>query len=191
VLVGSELNGKPFPVDPGVHAFKYESSAAPAPVEEQVLIREGEKNRSLTVHFPAPVGAEPATGNGTGSRPAAGTSHGPSPLAYVFTGAGVIALGAALTLELAANTQVNNDKSPGGCAPAGKNGTCSPSEVTSIQDKWYAAGATLGVGIVSLGLAAYFFIARPSDDAAPKQARLSFDLSPGPHGGFGQLVGHF
>ena len=56
-LLTDTLDGKPLPVDPGVHKFHYEATATGAAVEDQVLVREGEKNRALTVTFPAPPGA--------------------------------------------------------------------------------------------------------------------------------------
>ena len=112
---------------------------------------------------------------------------GPSPLAYLFTGIGVVALGGALALDLWGNSEVNNDAKPasqGGCKP-----NC---DVSSIYAKWYGAGAALGVGIVSLGVATYFFIARPSSHVADaSHAGLHLDFAPSAHGGYGQLVGRF
>jgi hypothetical protein len=190
VVAQESLDGKPILVDPGVHTFKYESAATPAPVEEKVLVREGEKNRSLTVQFPAPPGAAPpgSPGGGDHPQPAHESRGGPSPLAYVFTGVGVLALGGALALDLSGNNDVNNDAKPvgeGGCKP-----NCN---VSPIYAKWYTAGALLGVGVVSLGVATYFFIARPSSTSAPDatHAGISVDFAPSAHGGVGQVVGRF
>jgi hypothetical protein len=199
VVAQESLDGKPIFVDPGVHTFRYESAGAQAPVEEKVLIREGEKNRSLTVQFPPPAGAAtpppnpPATdrsgAGGAGGPPTGGpTRAGPSPLAYLFTGIGVVALGGALALDLWGNSEVNADQKPtseGGCKP-----NCN---VSPIYAKWYGAGAALGVGIVSLGVATYFFIARPSSSGGTdaNHAGLSIDFAPTVHGGLGQIVGRF
>jgi hypothetical protein len=196
VVAQESLDGKPIFVDPGAHTFRYES-AAEAPVEEKVLVREGEKNRSLTVQFPAPPGAATtATPGPTGDHsppPPPEQKGGPSPLAYVFTAVGVAALGTALGLDLSANSEVNSDKTT--CAPK-----CS---VGDIRAKWDGAWVGVGVGVVSLGVATYFFIARPS--AAPPEAkrsgslgghpqdpgRLSVEFAPTPHGGVGEVVGRF
>src|SRR5262249_42485296 len=50
VVVTETLDGKPIAVDPGPHKFKYETAGS-APIEEQVLVREGERNRPLTASF--------------------------------------------------------------------------------------------------------------------------------------------
>src|ERR1700733_10632931 len=49
VVVASKLDGKPIAVDPGVHTFRYESASGTEPVEEHMVIRQGERNRPLTV----------------------------------------------------------------------------------------------------------------------------------------------
>ncbi|WP_437841834.1 hypothetical protein [Sorangium sp. So ce1153] len=59
-LLAAALDGKALPVDPGPHTFRYEPAGGPA-VEERVLIREGEKNRAITVVLGAPpAGAPPS-----------------------------------------------------------------------------------------------------------------------------------
>ncbi|WP_437663463.1 hypothetical protein [Sorangium sp. So ce1182] len=57
-LLAAALDGKALPVDPGPHTFRYEPAGGPA-VEERVLIREGEKNRAITVILGAPPGGAP------------------------------------------------------------------------------------------------------------------------------------
>ncbi|WP_438011704.1 hypothetical protein WME89_25535 [Sorangium sp. So ce321] len=59
-LLAATLDGKALPVDPGPHTFRYEPAGGPA-VEERVLIREGEKNRAITVILGSPpAGAPPS-----------------------------------------------------------------------------------------------------------------------------------
>ncbi|WP_437760705.1 hypothetical protein [Sorangium sp. So ce1389] len=57
-LLAATLDGKALPVDPGPHTFRYEPAGGPA-VEERVLIREGEKNRAITVILGAPPAGGP------------------------------------------------------------------------------------------------------------------------------------
>jgi len=89
----------------------------------------------------------------------------------VFTGVGVAGLGAALAFDLAANSQVSTDNKT--CAP-----TCPHSDVTSIYTKWDLAGASLGVGIVALGVATYFFVSGAMDHGDSKHGSLRFDFAP-------------
>ncbi|WP_437932449.1 hypothetical protein WMF37_25380 [Sorangium sp. So ce291] len=59
-LLAAALDGKALPVDPGPHTFRYEPAGGPA-VEERVLIREGEKNRAITVILGAPPAGAPSS----------------------------------------------------------------------------------------------------------------------------------
>ncbi|XXT24056.1 hypothetical protein WME94_21185 [Sorangium sp. So ce429] len=59
-LLAAALDGKALPVDPGPHTFRYEPAGGPA-VEERVLIREGEKNRAITVILGAPPAGGPSS----------------------------------------------------------------------------------------------------------------------------------
>ncbi|XXY50055.1 hypothetical protein WME91_02750 [Sorangium sp. So ce269] len=59
-LLAAALDGKALPVDPGPHTFRYEPAGGPA-VEERVLIREGEKNRAITVILGAPTAGGPSS----------------------------------------------------------------------------------------------------------------------------------
>ncbi|MGK3962733.1 hypothetical protein WMF38_00910 [Sorangium sp. So ce118] len=72
-LLAAALDGKALPVDPGPHTFRYEPAGGPA-VEERVLIREGEKNRAITVI----LGAPPAGGLSS-ARPLAAPAASASP----------------------------------------------------------------------------------------------------------------
>ncbi|WP_437948462.1 hypothetical protein WME98_49120 [Sorangium sp. So ce296] len=58
--LAAALDGKALPVDPGPHTFRYEPASGPA-VEERVLIREGEKNRAITVTLGASSAGAPAS----------------------------------------------------------------------------------------------------------------------------------
>ncbi|XXX82429.1 hypothetical protein WMF30_27110 [Sorangium sp. So ce134] len=74
-LLAAALDGKALPVDPGPHTFRYEPASGPA-VEERVVIREGEKNRAITVTLGASSAGAPASA----PPPAAAAPHtAPSP----------------------------------------------------------------------------------------------------------------
>jgi hypothetical protein len=174
LVVASKLDGGPIAIDPGVHTFHYESATGAGSVEEHVVIRQGERNRPLTVAFLAPPGAvgsaEPHSPRGSG---------GGSALAYVFGAAGVAAIGAGAILGVSANNDASTarEAAPAGCAP-----NCPSSRVDPIKTKYVLADAFFGVGIVSLGAATYFFFAHRRDTVADsKRASIRFDVVSVPH----------
>jgi hypothetical protein len=183
VVVANKLDGKPIPVDPGAHTFHYESATVAVPIEEHMLIREGETNRTVTVTFPAPPApvAIPAT--------AAFLPRARSSLAYILGGVGVVTIGLGAALGLSANADVSTarEAAPAGCAP-----NCPESRVDPIKTKYVLADVSFGVGIVSLGVATYFFFAHRGDPTVDsKQASIGFDIVSATHGGALALVGRF
>ena len=50
-LVREELDGKAIEMDPGIHVLRFQTHALP-PVEERVVVREGEKERAIVAAFP-------------------------------------------------------------------------------------------------------------------------------------------
>jgi hypothetical protein len=152
VVVTETLDGKPIPVDPGPHKVKYETAGS-APIEEQVLVREGERNRPLTVSFArgdarADNRREERRGGTPDDKP------GPPIVAYTLIGVGVIALGSALVLDLVANSDATTLRDT--CKP-----NCSQSAVDAVQTKYVAAGVSLGVGIVAVGVGTVLLLTRP------------------------------
>ena len=93
---------KAFPVDPGVHSFVFETKGA-ARGEEQVVVKPGEKNRILTVTFATPD--EPKDKKKDPKGRTDGEKPTPPIAAYITGGIGVIALGAALYIDLDANAE--------------------------------------------------------------------------------------
>jgi hypothetical protein len=185
LVVASKLDGKPIGVDPGVHTFHYESASGAAPVEEHMLIRQGERNRTLTVTFPPPPGAVPTPE----PAPTAPPVRSRSPLTYVFGGVGLAAIGAGTILGVSANSDASTarEAAPAGCAP-----NCPSSRVDPIKTKYILADVSFGVGIVSLGVATYFFFAHRGDAAVDsKQASIRFDVVSTPHGGTLGVLGRF
>jgi hypothetical protein len=187
-VVTKKLDGKPIALDPGAHTFHYEIASGAPPVDEQLLIRQGERNRTLTVTFAPPPGATPIS-------PAEEPPPAPLParrrsfLTYVFGGVGLAAIGAGAGLGLSANSDASTAREapPAGCAP-----NCPSSRVDPIKTKYILADVSFGVGIISLGMATYFFFAHPGDPAADsRHASLRLDVVSSPHGGTLGLVGRF
>jgi hypothetical protein len=171
----AKLDGSPIPVDPGPHVIRFEPAEGDA-VEQDVIVRGGEKNRLVSVV----VGASAST-PGQASAPAGSTSdadhgeersHPPWPVAALVLGAvGVVALGS--FAYFGASGQADKNGLERTCVPSK---TCDPSAVTSTRTKLIVADASLGVGVLSLGVSAYLLLTRPSRATSPRHGTL--DLVP-------------
>lgn len=140
-LATDALDGKAIGVDPGVHTLHFETSAAAA-IDETVVVKQGEKNRIVTVTFAKgdDATAAGAPGPASASRGAEEPPRSSPPIAaYVVGGIGIVALGAALVVQLGANSDARDLRET--CAPR-----CSQSDVDGIQSRYTVAGVTAGVG---------------------------------------------
>jgi hypothetical protein len=193
VVVARGLDGKPIEVDPGTHTFRFESPAAP-PVEQQVLIRESEKGRPITVTLAGGGGAEtkaqpgassPGSGRTAAAPTAVGTA-GPPVLAWVFGGMGIAALGIGTFLELSVNAQASS--LAGACGH-----DCSHAQVDPLVTQQRIIGPiAFGVGAASLGIAMYyFFFGRAPDSSSSDRASLRWEVAPSPGGAVGGIAGRF
>jgi hypothetical protein len=192
VLVSDHLDGRPMPVDPGVHVFRFESpgaAAASGPAAEvQVLVRAGEKNREITVTL-GPLGTSASPGAPSTAPAALGDTSstgraGVPALAWIFGGVAVAALGTALAFDVA--QAVDYDHLHATCA-----GHCAQDQVDHVATERWIAGATAGVGALSLGAAAYVFFTRPYRARPTAAASWRVDFEALPHGGVGSIVGRF
>jgi len=189
----TKLDGKPLTVDPGEHTLRFEASGF-VPVDEHVVIHAAEKNRTVNVRLtsfpPAPERTETGQGegqlgqNGVGETPTPAPGRTPRTLGWVFAGVAVAAFATETYFGVAGLNQRSEYLSHGGCAPH-----CSLSEKNSVQTKFVVADVALGMGLVSSGVAAYFFFRRRAPKWAPRAT--SFDLLPRPGGAEVTLVGHF
>jgi hypothetical protein len=144
-VAAETLDGKAIVLDPGVHTFRFETKGAPA-VEEQVVVKPGEKNRIVTVTFA--VGEESSPGP---VGPPGTDSSSPPYAAYVVGGLGIAALGAALIVDLGASSDARNLRDT--CAP-----NCAKGDVDAVQSKYTIAGVTAGIGgaLVITGVVLFF-----------------------------------
>ncbi len=154
-VVASGLDGKAIEVDPGTHTFRFVSGGATA--EQAVLIREGEKGRSISVTLDA-QGAMPAVAptpqptamESTPSRPAV------SPGTWVLAGVGLVGIGIGTYLEVSVNSDASSLQ--GSCGH-----DCSHDKVDPLVLKQQVLGPiAFGVGALGLGLATYTFFAVPT-----------------------------
>ncbi|WP_437729129.1 hypothetical protein [Sorangium sp. So ce861] len=200
--LAAALDGKALPVDPGPHTFRYEPASGPA-VEERVLIREGEKNRAITVILGASsAGAPPATPTpaAPAASPASPASPAASPASPALAAAsparpaapsappaappeepavpGLVwasgALGAAGLAVFAVAGALSLS------AEADLRATCAPrcpgDDVRAIRVQHAIADVGLGVGVLALGAATWLYLARPAAARPPNAGAAA----PGP-----------
>jgi hypothetical protein len=147
-LVTEGLDGRAFPLDPGAHVVRFERAAGGArAVDMPLVVRQGEKNRLVSVTFTSPLPKEEET-KPEGKRPF-------PILPVAFAATGVVALGGGLLLRLRADSDADDLRRS--CAPA-----CDPSERNALSDKLVLANVALGIGLGALALSAATWIFAPS-----------------------------
>lgn len=157
LLVAPRLNGKAIEVEPGEHLMRFETTGA-KPLQRQVVIREGEKSRLVSVRFDD--GAPPKP-------PPPPVIERPVPAGvYVFGALGVVGLGGFVGFGLSGRSAERDLRSR--CAP-----NCDPDEVDAARNKFVLANASLSVGAVSLIGATVWYLLRPSEEVAPPSAKAS------------------
>jgi hypothetical protein len=189
-----KLDGKPLPIDPGEHVFRYEAPGV-APLEERAVIRVGEKNRFLTAQLKPLAGAAvaanappPASSASTPSARApsdAGASDtastgGPPASVYILGGVGLVGLAGFAYFGVSGKSQISDMKAT--CAPA-----CAQSDVDDAKSKLLIADVSLGVGLVAIGAATWILISHWSSSAPPAAARV--DVHPLPGGALASVRG--
>lgn len=171
-VVTETLDGKAVNVDPGVHVFRFEGKGM-VPVDEQVVIRQGEKNRILTLTLLTPEekerGSTPSQ-SPSPSQPSPPPSPSPpakssAPIAaFIVGGVGLVTLGVGGYVALDANMEASDLRAT--CAP-----TCREEDVKSIENRRLIGGVTAGVGGAILIVGVILFFTHTSSPAATKSAR--------------------
>ena len=168
-VFAEKLEGKSQSLDPGSHELKFER-AGEDPIVETVLVREGEKNRTVSVTF---AHDKPLPKAGPADRPKV-----VSPAAWVLGGVGVAAFVSFAYFGLSARSRAADLRAT--CAPA-----CAEDDVSSVRTKLLVADVSLAVSVISFGVATYLFLTPKS----PSETTVSFSALPG--GGSLQLAGRF
>jgi hypothetical protein len=135
-VYATRLDGKAIEVDPGEHKFRFETQGEHV-VEQQIIVREGEKGRALSVFFgtaederlsrtPAPMASPPMWSAETWRT-----------IGIITGGVGVIGLGTGTLFGLQSKA-THNEATAAGCA--GK--TC-PDEASASLERSAASKATV------------------------------------------------
>jgi hypothetical protein len=171
------LDGKAVALDPGPRTFSFRIPGF-APVERQLLIREGERNRMVEVEFRSPktpmVGAMDAAADAEGMRNRRTWSYG-------LGGAGALGLaGFALFAALGSSQQGDLERT---CSPY-----CQESQVDSVKTKYVMADACLGVGLVALGVATYLYLTSRGEPQGTGDSESATTVSFVPRSGSGGVL---
>lgn len=172
----ARLDGKAVPVDPGRHVLTFRRGAQP-PVSLVVVIREGEKNRPISVELAAPVPAAPPPPPAADTAPRAGAGV----LPHVLLGVGALGVAGFATFGLLGMSDRNELEES--CAPR-----CDDARVDAIGTKYLVADVSLTVGVLALAASGYLFWSsrdQTSSPAARSTAAVSGGVHLSPRGGGG------
>jgi len=156
-------------------------------VEQRAVMRVGEKNRILTaVVMPLPLSASTAVAPppSTPAEAEVPSSHAPLPVVSIALASVAVVAGASFAyFGLSGTSDVSHLRAT--CAP-----DCAQSDVDSARTKLIVSDVALGVGLVSLAGAAWFYFHR-APAAPPPQAAIQADVAPRPGGGVATLTARF
>lgn len=161
--LSDRLDGKAIFVDPGEHTFRFES-AGRAPIEQQAVIREGERNRVVAASWEAAPAPLPPAGGGTGvgTAPPPEQPHGKSKVPAILVGGiGIAALATGGVFLLLASNDFNDLKDT-----CGKTKTCTDDQVSPVKTKALIGDIALGVGAVAVVGAVVLYITESGSSSA-------------------------
>ena len=185
----TKLDGKSIAMDPGAHTFRYETSGFPV-IEEQVIVKQGEKNRRIGVVFKA--SGEPIkekTDDPKSPGPAVVDLAQPSnrkTIAYVLGGVGVVGLGVGTFFYLSGKGAESDIRGK----PCAATKSCAQSDVDDVKKKYLIGDISMAAGVVALGVGAVLYFTAPKSPATAASARR-FDVLPLPGGGFASYGASF
>jgi hypothetical protein len=156
-VVAQRLEGTPLALDPGVHVL----SVGPG-LEQRVVVVEGDHDRRVE------LSAAPAGTTCGAARPVAPPpphdalpqpEERPTPtVVYVLGAVGLASLtGGAIVAATGLSKKSDLDQ----CKPG-----CNPDDVSSMRRTFVVSDILIGIGVVSLATAAYFYFARPARRSA-------------------------
>lgn len=180
------IDGKALPVDPGTHKVRVEREGV-ATLEQDVVAHEGTKGKVVTLKFakgdakkPDPKDHDPTPGPTPGG-PAKPGEDVPTPTAtWVLLGIGAVGLVGFGAFALSGNSK-KKALDDAGCKP-----NCQQSDVDAAKQSFLLADVSLGVSVVSFGVAIILYATRgPSAPTTTDTKTSSFkvDVAPTTKGG--------
>lgn len=181
-VVAASLDGTAIRLDPGPKQFVFEH-AEYGRVEHQAVVKEGRQSQEVAVTFVDATTGAAAVDMGTPSA----REKGSLVPAFIFTGVGVAGLGSFAFFGLSGQKEYKDLEEE--CSP-----DCTDADVEGVRTKRLIADVSLGVGVVSLGVATYLFVSPPGRGKAKSGARqrwFALDAGPLPGGGYTTVSGRF
>lgn len=169
-------SGRAIALDPGRHVVRVEAAWARAPVEETILLRMGERNRSvvgkLVTAAPAPrqpLAGPPASSTSSASRAssASGASASGATSSLPLALAGVGALGATGFVFFGATGLSLKHDLESRCAPG-----CTDAEIAPVRWRYVAADVSLGVSVISFAAALWIWVRQRDAQPSQRLARI-------------------
>jgi hypothetical protein len=175
-LVAATIDGKPMPVDPGSHDFRFERDDPRQATTVHAGLRAGEKNRDVTAAFAAVEGAAPSSPEGLGGPASPAAPETPASSSTFWSGRNVTSLAllvggaTGVGLGVVFGLQSQNDKSEAatlrttvgttGCPMPSVSPTCqqlsnkvdAQNSAALISDVLYVAGGVLAAGALTTWL---------------------------------------
>ncbi len=160
--IATALDGSSLSVDPGAHTVLFERRGSRA-ARLEIIVREGEKNRQLPVVMVA-VGAgdravAPPPPEGPSPSPSESRTARPLVPSIALAAAGALVASGSVALGLTASSDVDDLRRT--CA-----GHCPEDDVDDARRRLVIADVGIGLGLVTLGVAAYLMLTRSSSSAA-------------------------
>ncbi|MBX3131663.1 MAG: hypothetical protein KF718_33410 [Polyangiaceae bacterium] len=174
-VLADRIDTRGIELDPGTHELTFELEGE-EPISVEVILRAGERNKVVEVSFAkaaSSVTTDPTDTEEEASLdlPPRAPSSGPPTISYVLGGVGVLALTGTAVFWLGADSKQSELES---CKPR-----CSQDDVDSVKQRRLFGDIALGIGVASLGAAAYFWLAPGKEKPPAEAAALSVDLAPG------------
>jgi hypothetical protein len=180
-LIVTKLDGKAQPIDPGIHVVRFEGNDAV--VERTVVVKEGERNRTIEVVLDRPESREIPPAKERGDRPTGPpierplANPGPPIGAFVAGAVGVAALGAFVGFGLSARADLDDLRATCGTR-------CAEADVDRVRRKALYADVGLALSVIGIGISTWLFV----DHAT---TRPKIDVQASPTGAFVGVVGAF
>lgn len=173
-LLSTPLDGRPLALNPGYHHMRLESPGS-LPIDADITLRAGEQNRRVPLSFePMPRPTDPV----------APSASGRSVLPYALLGIGAVAGGSFAYFGIKGRGEASDLADT-----CGVNKTCSEAQVDHVRTHLILADVSLGVSLVSLGVATWMLVA--NKPAATRESQPAFQVGLTPAGGVVKLAGAF
>lgn len=157
--IAVRLDGHAIAVNPGLHTFRFIDNRNQT-IEAQVIVRQGEKNRRITVTLSSPPLQSTARVAPPTPRTESRSTKAEFPSAVLWLGAGGV-LGAASFGYFAWDAHTDLEAMRSGCAP-----NCEEADVDRARHKAWIADTSLGVGVLCFGIAGWMLLDKPEGAGA-------------------------